>query len=270
MKVVIHDDADTAAAHTAVIAARSLQKKPSAVLGLATGETMRPVYRHLRDLFVKEDIPTAYFTSFNLDEFIGVPPSHPGSFHYFMAREFLDFLDNTGARCFLPDGMAPDPMAEAARYETSIKMHGGIDLQLLGIGRNGHIGFNEPGTAFDSRTSCISLSDQTISALQGFAPDVDYADLPKFAITMGIATIMDAKRCVLLATGSAKASAIRAMLDDPVSIACPASVLRTHLDVTIILDRMAAEGLTEACLARLQPIFNPKDWMLQTPSDYEK
>ena len=270
MKVFIHDDADTAAAHTAVIAARSLQRKPAAVLGLATGETMRPVYRHLRDLFAKEDIPTADFTSFNLDEFVGVPPSHPGSFHYFMAREFLDHLGNTGTRCFLPDGMAPDVMTEAARYETSIQMHGGIDLQLLGIGRNGHIGFNEPGTAFDSRTSCIALSDQTISTLQGFTPHLDRAALPEFAITMGIATIMDTKRCILLATGSAKASAIRAMLEDAVSNACPASVLRNHPDVTIILDRLAAEGLTEAGIAAFQPVFNPQVRMFHTPSDNEK
>jgi len=240
MQIVVHDDARTAATHVANDIAHCLRLMPSAVLGLATGETMRPVYRHLRGLIDEGDVPAGQFTSFNLDEFIGVPASHPGSFHTYMLTELLGHIGDAKNRCFLPDGMAADPVAEAARYDAEIAMRGGIDFQLLGIGQNGHIGFNEPGTPLDSRTTLIELSEQTRNSLSAFGDDS-----PHRAITMGIGTIMEADRCLLLATGQAKASAVKAMVGGPVSTDCPASVLQEHPDAVIVLDRDAASLLTK-------------------------
>ena len=238
MKVTIRNDADEAARHVAEQLADHLTNMPATILGLATGETMRPVYGHLRKLIPERQVPTGAFTSFNLDEFIGVPNTHPGSFHAFMARELFSHIADAQGRCFLPDGLADNLAAEAARYEAEIAAHGGIELQLLGIGRNGHIGFNEPGTPFDSRTAPVQLSRQTQQAMQGFD-----AERPQMAITMGIGTIMQARRCLLLATGAAKAAAVSAMLEAPPSTACPASALQAHPDTTVVLDRHAASRL---------------------------
>ena len=217
--------------------------KPDIVMGLATGETMRPVYDHLRTLFEAGDVPSAAFTSFNLDEFIGVPPTHAGSFHAYMVDALFTHITDAERRCFLPDGMADDLEMAAAAYEAKISQCGGIDLQLLGIGRNGHIGFNEPDTPFDSRTAAIELSPQTRQVMAGFD-----ADRPHRAITMGIGTIMEARHCLLLATGEAKAAAVSAMLSQPPSVACPASALQAHPDLMIVLDRQAACRLTESQL----------------------
>ena len=241
MKVTIRNDADEAARHVAEMLADHLTITLATVLGLATGETMRPVYGHVRKLIPEKQIPTGAFTSFNLDEFIGVPKTHPASFHAFMARELFSHIADAQDRCFLPDGLADDPAAEAARYEAEISARGGIELQLLGIGRNGHIGFNEPGTPFDSRTAPVKLSPETRRVMRGFD-----AEKPDMAITMGIGTIMQARRCLLLATGEAKAAAVRAMLEDPPSPDCPASALQAHPGTLVVLDRQAASQLADS------------------------
>ena len=238
MKVTIKNDADEAARHVAGMLADHLTITPATKLGLATGETMRPVYGHVRKLISEGQVPTDAFTSFNLDEFIGVPKTHPGSFHAFMARELFGHIADVQDRCFLPDGLADDPAVEAVLYEAEIAARGGIDMQLLGIGRNGHIGFNEPGTPFDSRTAPVKLSPETRRVMQGFD-----AEKPDMAITMGIGTIMQARRCLLLATGKAKAAAVSAMLEESPSTACPASALQEHPDTLIVLDRQAASRL---------------------------
>jgi len=253
MKIIIRDDAQDAARCVADRMADHLVGQPDLVMGLATGETMRPVYACLRAAFEAGDVPSSAFTSFNLDEFIGVPPTHPGSFHAYMARELFSHIENAEGRCFLPDGMADDPAVAAAAFEAKIAQSGGIDLQLLGIGRNGHIGFNEPGIPFDSRTAVVELSAQTRLVMQGFGegpPDDECPDnrRPERAITMGIGTIMQARRCLLLATGEAKAEAVSAMLEHPPSIACPASALQAHEDLLIVLDRPAASRLTDSLL----------------------
>jgi glucosamine-6-phosphate deaminase len=240
LKIVIKSNAHEAVHQVADQIANHLIAKPDIVMGLATGETMRPVYSHLCKLFEAGDVPSASFTSFNLDEFSGVPPTHPGSFNAYMVEALFTHIANAGDRCFLPDGMADDPEMAAAAYEAKIAQCGGIDLQLLGIGRNGHIGFNEPGTPFDSRTASVDLSQQTREVMTGFASNRPYR-----AITMGIGTIMEARHCLLLATGEAKAAAVSAMLSQPPSPACPASALQAHPDLMIVLDRQAASRLTE-------------------------
>jgi len=248
VKIVIRNNAHEAARQVADQMAQRLIAKPDIVMGLATGETMRPVYAHLRTLFEAGDVPSASFTSFNLDEFAGISPSHPGSFTAYMADALFTHIADAERRCFLPDGMADDPEMAAAAYEAKIAQYGGIDLQLLGIGRNGHIGFNEPGTPFDSRTAAVELSQQTREVMTGFG-----ANRPHRAITMGIGTIMEARHCLLLVTGEAKAAAVSAMLTHPPSPACPASALQAHPDLMIVLDRQAAGRLTERQLLDAAP-----------------
>lgn len=243
MRLVIKTDAQEAASCVADQIASYLVLKPDLVMGLATGETMRPVYTRLRARFDAGDVPSSAFTSFNLDEFIGVPTTHPGSFHAYMAGELFSHIEHAGDRCFLPDGMADDPATAAINFEMKIAQSGGVDLQLLGIGQNGHIGFNEPGTPFDSRTAVVELSAQTRQVMQGFG-----VERPGKAITMGIGTIIEARRCLLLATGEAKAAAVSAMLEQPPSTGCPASALQDHEDLLIVLDRSAASHLTDRAL----------------------
>lgn len=228
--------------------ASHLKARPDLVMGLATGETMRPVYARLRKIFRTGGALSEAFSSFNLDEFIKVPKTHPGSFHAYMASELFNYIQNAEDRCFMPDGMAKDLTAATTAFEAQIKHCGGIDIQLLGIGRNGHIGFNEPGTPFDSRTSVVELSQDTRDVMTGFE-----TNKPDRAITMGIGTIMEARHCLLLATGEVKAAAVSAMLGHPASPACPASALQLHPDLMIVLDRKAASRLTERQILDIHP-----------------
>ena len=240
MRLIVKDNADGAANFVAQQMASYLKARPDLVMGLATGETMRPVYARLRKIFRTGGAPSEAFSSFNLDEFIKVPKTHPGSFHAYMRSELFNYIQNAEDRCFMPDGMAKDLTAAATAFEAQIKHCGGIDIQLLGIGRNGHIGFNEPGTPFDSRTAVVELSQQTRDVMRGFE-----TNRPDQAITMGIGTIMEARHCLLLATGEVKAEAVSTMLVQPASPACPASALPSHPDLMIVLDRKAASRLTE-------------------------
>lgn len=214
---------------------------PDTVLGLATGQTMVPLYDELVRRYRDGLVSFAGVTSFNLDEYIGLGPDHPRSFHAFMATALFTPTDMDIQRAHLPRGDAPDPAAEALRYEAMIRAAGGIDLQLLGIGKNGHIGFNEPGSRFASRTCVKALAASTRAANQLLFHSED--DVPRFAITMGIATILDARRCLLLATGRAKAAAVAAMIEGPVSTGCPASALQGHRYATVLLDAAAASDL---------------------------
>jgi len=180
-------------------------------------------------------------TSFNLDEYVGLGADHPCSYHQFMAQELFNRTDFDPSRTFLPKGDAPDPEAEAARYEALIAAHGPIDLQLLGLGANGHIGFNEPTSSLGSRTRIKTLTKATRDANMRFFEDDQTP--PKYAITVGIQTILEARKIVLLATGSRKAEAVAAMIEGPLSAACPGSALQLHPHATIILDRAASAHL---------------------------
>lgn len=230
--------ADRAAAH---IISR-LNNQPALTLGFATGETMKPVYARLVTASRAGNVSFRAVKGFNLDEYVGVAPQSPGSFHAFMQEHLLGHVDMEVANARIPDGLAGDTAGEAARYEASIAASGGIDLLLLGIGTNGHIAFNEPGSELTSRTREIRLDEATRIAEARNFPDP--ASAPDRAITIGIATILEARSILLIATGSSKAAAIAAALEGPIEPACPASALRLHDKVHIICDEAAAAALT--------------------------
>ncbi len=241
MKVLILPDAQAAVARAADIIADIVTKKPDAVLGLATGGTMLPLYDVLAQRHRDSGLSFAQTASFNLDEYIGLAPEHPCSYHYYMEDVFFRRVDIDPSRTHLPKGNTDDPHAASEAYEALIEEAGGIDLQLLGIGQNGHIGFNEPTASLGSRTRVKTLTDSTRRANQTYFASFD--ETPRYAITTGVATILDSRKCLLLATGAAKAEAVAKMIEGPLSAACPASALQLHARATIVLDRDAANAL---------------------------
>jgi glucosamine-6-phosphate deaminase len=201
---------------------------------------MRPVYARLVALHKAGQADFAAARTFNLDEYVGVATDHPASFNAFMRATLFDHVNLDPARCHLPRGDAADPEAEARAYEAAIAAAGGIDLQLLGIGRNGHLAFNEPTSSLASRTRIKTLTQATRTAnAPAFAPD----PVPRHAITMGIATILEARGCVLLATGASKAGAVARMVEGALGADCPATALQLHPAATVVLDREAASRL---------------------------
>ena len=242
MKVLILNSAELAIVRTAEIISQTIVRKPSAVLGLATGGTMVPLYRSLLETYRETNLSFRKVITFNLDEYIGLAPDHPASYHAYMRDVLFNHVDIDIANTHLPRGDAADLDAEAERYEDVIESVGGIDVQLLGIGQNGHIGFNEPTSSLTSRTRVKTLTASTINANRKYFED-DVA-LPKFALTMGIGTILETRHCVMLAIGSNKAEAVRAAIEGPVSAVCPASALQLHPKATVVLDKAAASKLT--------------------------
>ena len=232
---------EAAEVRVAEIFDRAIRDSPGLVLGLATGGTPVGCYRELVRRHREEGLDFSRVTTFNLDEYVGLPPGHAQSYHRFMREQLFDHVNLDPARTHLPNGLATDPAAHAAAYEEAIRQAGGIDLQLLGIGHNGHIAFNEPGASLDSRTRVVRLREETIEANGRFFDDP--ADVPRTAVTMGIGTILEARRLVLLATGQDKAEAVWRALRGPIHGEHPASMLRTHPDVTFVLDRAAASKL---------------------------
>ncbi|QUS37266.1 glucosamine-6-phosphate deaminase [Falsirhodobacter algicola] len=241
MKILIHPTSEGAVKAAALQIADLLAARPEAVLGLATGGTMEPVYAALIDLVAEGQCRGDRFTSFNLDEYVGLSADHPQSYHHYMRRHLFDALGVPAAQTHLPAGDAPDLAAEAQRYEARIAAAGGIDLQLLGIGANGHIGFNEPSSSLASRTRVKTLTRSTVEANRRFFAEGEA--VPVHALTMGIGTVMDARHILLLATGAGKARAVAGMAEGPVSAACPASILQMHPSVVLVCDRAAAADL---------------------------
>jgi glucosamine-6-phosphate deaminase len=243
---------DAVASRAAGVIIDGVASKHVRTLGLATGGTMVQLYGRLVAAFRSGNVSFENVTTFNLDDYVGVPSAAPGSFRAFMRRYFIDLVDIDPTRAHMPDGMAGDVATEAVRYETLIRQTGGIDMQLLGIGRNGHIGFNEPGSDFGSRTREVCLTDETRAANAAFF--VQDAGVPQRAVTMGIGTILEAKEILLVAMGAHKAEAIGAAISGPISIMCPASALRRHPRVHIICDEAAAsqiEGRVTSLVRRL-------------------
>jgi glucosamine-6-phosphate deaminase len=238
--VRILDSAEAVALAAADICSELIRHKPDARLGLAAGATPRALYTELIRRYRSGALSFSRVETFNLDEYVGVGPEHPRSFHREMRERLFDHVDIAPGSRHLPQGDAPDPHVEAERYEALIAARGGIDLQILGLGRNGHIGFNEPGTALDSITRVTTLSLETIRDNQleaaGFSP-------PVLAITMGVGTILNARAVLMLATGAPKAPAVAAALEGPVGASCPASAIQRHPNVTVLLDRAAAGEL---------------------------
>ena len=218
--------------------AREILLKEDAVLALSTGDTPLGMYRELIRLNKEGVISFSMVTTFNIDEYVGLAPSHPQSFHYYMKTNLLNHVDIRPELVHIPNGVSADLEEECRRYEEEIARHGGIDLMVLGIGINGHIGFNEPGSDWGTTTRVVTLSEET---RRRYAKRFGGLDLvPIQAITMGIKTIMNAKKILLIASGEEKARIIREALCGPVTQLIPASVLQLHPEVTIILDRDAA------------------------------
>lgn len=241
MKVLIQRDAETAVACVASLITARVRRVPASVLGLATGGTMESVYARLIALHQAGEVSFARAQSFNLDEYVGLAPDHPCSYWRYMRAQLFDHVDLPAEAALLPRGDAADPEAEADRYEAAIVAAGDIGLQLLGLGANGHIGFNEPTSSLSSLTRIKTLTRSTRAANARFFATPE--EVPRLAITMGIGTILRAQEVVLLAHGAAKAAAVAAMVEGPLSAACPASALQLHRKVTVVLDQEAASGL---------------------------
>jgi glucosamine-6-phosphate deaminase len=220
-----------------------IRSNPTAVLGLATGSTPIGVYRQLIEMNKRNQVDFSQVTTFNLDEYYPIRPEHPQSYFSYMKNYLFDHVNIDPNHTHIPRGDVTDVKAHCQEYERSIQQAGGIDLQLLGIGRNGHIGFNEPGTRFEQTSHVVKLADQTIKDNARFFEENDL--MPKQAITMGIKTIMQSKRILLLANGLKKAQALKNALYGPVTPQVPASVLQLHPNVTIITDREAASMLPD-------------------------
>jgi glucosamine-6-phosphate deaminase len=211
--------------------------KPSCVLGLATGSSPLGVYRQLIEWYRKGDIDFSEVVTINLDEYRGLGHNDPESYRYFMERNFWNHVNLKPDNINIPDGAQLDADFECGRYDRLIYGLGGIDMQLLGLGRNGHIGFNEPGGAFDRDTHCVSLSESTIEANKRFFKSAE--EVPRQAYTMGIRSIMQSRRILMIASGADKADVIKAAFFGPITPAVPASVLQLHNNITLVGDEAA-------------------------------
>jgi len=240
MEIIIQATPEAATDAAARIIARLLREKPGAVLGLATGSTPLPLYRAL----IAMNLDWSKVTTFNLDEYIGLPREHPRSYHSFMWENLFKHVNIAGENIHIPDGMTKNVPEFCANYEEQIRTAGGIDLQVLGIGTDGHIGFNEPTSSLASRTRIKTLTPLTRKDNARFFGSEE--KVPHHAITMGIGTIMEARQNLLLAFGSNKASAIAGAVEGPVTSMNPASILQLHPAVKVFLDETAARGLQRA------------------------
>ena len=211
--------------------------KPNCILGLATGSTPIGTYDQLVEWYNKGDLDFSEVTTVNLDEYKGLPRTNDQSYYYFMHQHLFDRVNIDPDRTNVPNGMEPDAEKECGRYEELIRSLGGVDLQLLGLGHNGHIGFNEPGEAFEKETHCVDLTESTIEANKRFFASAD--DVPKQAYTMGIKTIMQAKKILIVVNGENKADIVERAFFGPVTPEVPASILQLHNDVTLVGDEAA-------------------------------
>lgn len=241
MDIRIFETAQAASVAGAQIIADAMQDKPHFILGLATGSTPVMLYQDLARRVHAGELSFKNVHSYNLDEYVGLEGSHPQSFRYFMDENLFHHIDIDPANTHVPSGIGPDPEAYARTYDEAIAQEGGIDLQVLGIGNNGHIGFNEPDTVFHKPTHVVKLTDSTIDANSRFFETRE--DVPKSAITLGVGGIMGARKVILLAFGRVKADAVRALVYGDIDPQCPASILQLHPDVTLLLDRDAAGKL---------------------------
>ena len=237
MKVII-DSAERIAAMAAQQYVALLKRKPNAILGGATGSTPLGLYAELVRLNKAGEISFKDASSFNLDEYVGLDGTHDQSYRYFMDHNLFDHIDIDKGRTHVPSGI---DVSDPAAYDKQIEAAGGVDLQLLGIGNNGHIGFNEPGTPFGSLTHIVELTESTREANKRFFKSID--EVPTHAVTMGVKTVMQARSIILMAIGPAKAPIMKEMLQGPVTEKVPASVLQLHPDVTVYMDYEAAKLL---------------------------
>lgn len=243
MQVIIKANYDEMSREGAQIVKSRLLKKPNLVLGLATGTTPLGLYRELIRMHREEGLSFSHVVTFNLDEYLGLPPEHEQSYNFFMMENLFKHIDINPKNIHIPDGRTkPVDVEEYCEwYESRIRKVGGIDLQVLGIGRDGHIGFNEPGSSLGSRTRVKTLTEETIQDNSRFFNKP--SEVPVYSITMGVGTIMEAKEIMLLASGKNKASAIATAIEGGVTAQVTASVLQLHRRVIVILDEDAASLL---------------------------
>lgn len=236
MRIIKTKDYEEMSLKAAEIMRAQVILKPDSVLGFATGTTPLGMYDNLAR-FCKEGLDFSQVRTVNLDEYKGLPADHDQSYVYFMRKNLFEKINVKLENTHLPDGMATDDAAECARYDEVIRSLGGQDMQLLGIGHNGHIGFNEPAEGFSNGTICVKLTESTINANSRLFEKKE--DVPHYAYTMGCGTIMNAKRILMIVTGEDKAQAVHDMVEGPISPACQASILQMHSDVVLVADEPA-------------------------------
>lgn len=241
MRIIKTSDYKEMSKVAANIIAAQIVLKPNSVLGFATGSSPVGTYQELVKKNQAEDIDFSDITTVNLDEYKGLPKEHEQSYIKFMNDNLFDHVNIDKANTYLPDGMTENPDEECARYEKLIQELGGIDLQLLGIGHNGHIGFNEPSDRFEKNTHCVTLTERTIEANKRFFASAD--DVPRQAFSMGIGTIMAAKKIVVVVSGEDKADALQKAVKGPITPSVQGSILQLHPDVTIVCDEAAYSKL---------------------------
>jgi glucosamine-6-phosphate deaminase len=241
VEVIICPDADEVGRVAAAKVARVCADEEHPVLGLATGSSPLSIYAHLAARVEAGELDLSAVDAFALDEYVGLDPAHPESYHSVIARTVTEPLRMDPSRVHVPDGAAADIDQAARAYEEAIAAAGGVSVQILGIGTNGHIGFNEPTSSFASRTRIKTLAERTRLDNQRFFDSLD--DVPRHCLTQGLGTIMDARHLLLVAQGAAKARAVAATVEGPVSAVCPASILQHHERATVVLDEEAASGL---------------------------
>lgn len=243
MEVILQPDRHGAALLVARIIAREIRAKPDLVLGLATGKTMEAVYRLLVQIHRQEALDFSRCRTFNLDEYVGLAPDDPHSYRFYMNERLFRQVNLDLRNTRLPDGRAADLDAECARYEQAIADAGGIDLQLLGLGKAGHIGFNEPLSALRSRTRVKALTPTTIEQNTAFFGGPE--QVPRRALTMGVGTILDCRRCLLLATGGDKAPIVAKAVEGPITSMISATAMQLHPRCTVVVDEAAGSLLKE-------------------------
>ncbi|HUU30154.1 MAG TPA: glucosamine-6-phosphate deaminase [archaeon] len=247
MEVVVKETYEEMSRLAAQNIAELIRRRPRAVLGLATGSTPLGTYKELIRMHKEEGLDFSQVVTFNLDEYVGLPEDNDQSYHYFMWENLFKHINIVPANVHIPDGNALDIEEACVDYEVEIDDHGGIDIQLLGIGSNGHIAFNEPGSSLGSRTRIKTLDERTRKDNARFFPSIN--DVPKYCVTMGIGTILEAGKLILLANGANKADAIKAAVEGPLSASVPASAIQLHPDVTVIMEKAAATKLEREYLS---------------------
>ena len=244
MEIIIQPDSQQASLIAARIVGRLVKEKPHAVIGFATGNTPLQLYKHLVRMHREEGLDFSGVTTFNLDEYVGVPPVHPSSFHSYMWAHLFSQISIPDGRIHIPDGLAADIPAVCRNYEQAIKSAGGIDIQIMGIGTNGHLGFNEPSSSMYSRTRIKTLTEET--RLNTGAAFGGYDNVPLHVVTMGLGTILESRTCLLMAFGKKKAKAIALTVEGPLTAMVPGTVLQLHPRAILILDKDAASELKMA------------------------
>lgn len=259
MEVIIQPEAQAVGVLGAKIVGKLVRENPSTVLGLATGGTPLCLYRELVRMHLEEGLSFNKTTTFNLDEYVGLEPNHPSSYRTYMWENLFNHIDIAPHRVHIPDGLAPDIPDFCRHYEGAINAAGGIDLQILGIGSDGHIGFNEPTSSLSSRTRIKTLTRETRRDNTAYFESED--KMPHHVITMGVGTIMESRICLLLAFGEKKAEAIAQTVEGPITSMVPASVLQMHPKAVVILDEAAASLLKKADYYR---------WVYDNKPDWQK